>query len=137
MGFYFAIYKKIIWNKIPATDSWRWNEKMETFAEGFVLIKDSKIIEIGSMKKYNEDYKKLDAIEVIDAKEKIVIPGFVNAHNHFAMTLFRGIADDLPLKEWLSNYIWPLEANLLAEDCYIGTMLALLLGGIAFRLLTI
>ena len=100
------------------------NEEMKTFTKGFVLIKDSKIADIGSMKKYDEEYQKLDAKEVINAREKIVIPGFVNAHNHFAMTLFRGIADDLPLNEWLSNYIWPLEANLLAEDCYIGTMLA-------------
>ncbi|HHW07996.1 MAG TPA: amidohydrolase [Clostridia bacterium] len=63
---------------------------------------------------------------VIDAAGKVALPGFINAHTHAAMTLFRGFADDLPLMEWLNNRIWPLEAKLTAEDIYWGTKLAIL-----------
>ena len=52
------------------------------------------------------------------------MPGFVNAHTHAAMTLFRGFADDLPLMEWLQGHIWPAEARLQADDVYWGTRLA-------------
>lgn len=44
-----------------------------------------------------------------------LIPGFINAHTHVAMTLFRGIADDLPLMDWLENHIWPLEKKWMNE----------------------
>ncbi len=47
--------------------------------------------------------------------EHAIIPGFINAHTHLAMTLFRGIADDLPLMEWLENHIWPLEKKWVNE----------------------
>lgn len=49
------------------------------------------------------------ADEIIDADSGILMPGLINAHTHAAMVAFRGVADDLPLKEWLENYIWPLE----------------------------
>lgn len=47
--------------------------------------------------------------------EHAIIPGFINAHTHLAMTLFRGIADDLPLMDWLENHIWPLEKSGLTK----------------------
>jgi 5-methylthioadenosine/S-adenosylhomocysteine deaminase len=101
------------------------NEKMDRFSNGFILIKDSKIIDLGTMKKLKtQDYKNLEAKETINAKNHIVFPGMINAHGHFAMTLFRGLADDLPLKKWLEEYIWPIEANLSPDDCFIGTQLA-------------
>ncbi len=56
----------------------------------------------------------------------IMLPGFVNAHTHAAMSLFRNYADDLPLMDWLSNHIWPIEARMVAEDVYWGTRLAAL-----------
>ncbi len=64
--------------------------------------------------------------EVFDAKNMIVLPAFVNSHTHAAMTLLRGYADDLELFDWLSNYIWPLEAKLTEDDVYWGTRLACL-----------
>ncbi|MDI7246693.1 MAG: amidohydrolase [Bacillota bacterium] len=64
------------------------------------------------------------AARVIDASGLIAMPGFVNAHTHAAMTLFRGFADDMPLMEWLSQKIWPAEAHLAADDVYWGSMLA-------------
>jgi len=101
------------------------NDKMESFRQGYIIIKDSNIIDIGSMDKFHTNYNnKIDVKEEIDAKGDLVFPGFVNAHGHFAMTLFRGIADDLPLMKWLKEYIWPIEAKLQKQDCYVGTQLA-------------
>ncbi len=65
-----------------------------------------------------------DGDEVLDGAGTAIVAGFVNAHTHAAMTLFRGYADDLPLMEWLEHYIWPVEARLDAEDVYWGARLA-------------
>ncbi|WP_456327361.1 amidohydrolase [Archaeoglobus sp.] len=62
----------------------------------------------------------------IDAKEKIVIPGLFNAHTHLAMTLFRGYAEDLPLKDWLEKKIWKVEKLLEPRDVYWGSLLGIL-----------
>jgi 5-methylthioadenosine/S-adenosylhomocysteine deaminase len=62
----------------------------------------------------------------IDGRGKAVIPGLVNAHTHAAMTLLRGIGDDMPLMPWLREKIWPNEARLTYEDIYWGARLACL-----------
>jgi 5-methylthioadenosine/S-adenosylhomocysteine deaminase len=65
------------------------------------------------------------ARKVIDAGNQLVMPGLVNAHTHGAMTLFRGLADDLPLKIWLEQYIFPAEGRFVTpESVYWGTLLA-------------
>ncbi len=62
---------------------------------------------------------------VIDATGHLVIPGLVNTHGHAAMSLLRGLADDLPLLTWLEDYIFPAEAALVAPDyVYWGTLLS-------------
>ncbi len=64
-------------------------------------------------------------VRVIDATGQLVIPGLVNAHGHAAMSLLRGLADDLPLLTWLEDYIFPAEAALVAPDfVYWGTLLS-------------
>lgn len=63
---------------------------------------------------------------IIDAKGKVVLPGLINAHTHLSMTLLRGIADDMPLMEWLETKIWPIEKNLRKVDCYHGALLGCL-----------
>ncbi len=74
------------------------------------------------------------AAEHVTLDEHILIPGLVNLHTHAAMTLLRGIADDLPLMEWLQKHIWPAEAeHISAKFVYDGTRLAcaeMLKGGI-------
>ncbi len=69
-----------------------------------------------------------------DLPAHALIPGLVNAHTHAAMTLMRGVADDLPLKTWLEGHIWPLEARFVAPDfVYDGTLLGaaeMLRGGV-------
>jgi 5-methylthioadenosine/S-adenosylhomocysteine deaminase len=66
------------------------------------------------------------ADKVIDGRSKAVIPSFMNSHTHAAMTLLRGYADDLPLMEWLTKKIWPLEAKMTEDDIYWGAKLACL-----------
>ena len=62
---------------------------------------------------------------VIDATGHLVIPGLVNTHGHAAMSLLRGLADDLPLLTWLNDYVFPAEAALVAPDfVYWGTLLS-------------
>ena len=65
------------------------------------------------------------AQKTIDGAGKMLIPGLVNAHTHAAMTIFRNCADDLLFNDWLFGRIFPLEAKLEPEDCYWGTMLAI------------
>lgn len=60
--------------------------------------------------------KKYPAREIIDAGYSLVLPGLINTHTHAAMTGLRGIADDLPLSEWLEKYIWPAEARLIRPE---------------------
>ncbi|MCF8069077.1 MAG: amidohydrolase [Desulfobacterales bacterium] len=62
--------------------------------------------------------------KTIDAGGGIIMPGLINTHTHAAMTCFRGLADDLPLAEWLNNYIFPAEAKLNRDMVFKGTMLA-------------
>jgi 5-methylthioadenosine/S-adenosylhomocysteine deaminase len=61
----------------------------------------------------------------IDGQGKLAIPGFINAHTHLGMVLFRGLADDVPLQVWLEEYVWPLERLLLPEDIYWCTLLGI------------
>lgn len=62
----------------------------------------------------------------IDVAENLVMPGFVNAHTHSAMTFLRSFADDLPLQEWLQQQVFPMEARLTGEDIYDLSQLAIL-----------
>jgi 5-methylthioadenosine/S-adenosylhomocysteine deaminase len=65
-----------------------------------------------------------DAETRIDGSGHLLMPGLVNTHTHAAMTLMRGYADDMPLRDWLEGKIWPLEAHLTGEDVFWGTKLA-------------
>lgn len=84
-----------------------------------VAISEGRIVEIG-------EKIKGEANVVIDASKKIVMPGLINTHTHLAMTLFRGIADDVPLMKWLQEVIWPIESKLEAKHVYAGSLLGCL-----------
>ena len=74
----------------------------------------------------SEAAKKFTADKVEQLDNHIVMPGLVNSHGHAAMTLLRGYADDLPLKPWLEDHIWPAEAQFLSEEFVAdGTQLAI------------
>ena len=66
----------------------------------------------------------ITAQKELDAEGGLILPGLINSHTHAAMTLFRGLADDLPLMEWLNNYIFPAESKMDADFVRVGTLLA-------------
>src|ERR1700722_16702618 len=69
----------------------------------------------------------IEAKHYVDLQDHILMPGLVNAHTHSPMTLFRGLADDLALMDWLNNHIWPAEKHWLGEEFVKdGTELAIL-----------
>ncbi len=88
------------------------------FERGFIGISNGTIAYLGS------ESPLLPADRRIDAQGGIIMPGLINAHTHAAMTLFRGLADDLPLMHWLNDYIFPVEKQMDAEFVHTGTMLA-------------
>jgi 5-methylthioadenosine/S-adenosylhomocysteine deaminase len=88
-----------------------------------VLIKKDSILDITT----SDHHPHPEKTEVIDAGNCIIMPGLVNAHSHAAMTIFRGYADDLPLKTWLQERIFPAEAlHLNPENVYWGSLLGCL-----------
>ncbi len=86
---------------------------------GWVAVEGDRIARVGG-----SDQAAPGAAEVIDARGGLVLPGLVNGHTHAAMTLFRGLADDLPLMDWLNHYIFPVESRMDADFVYSGTLLA-------------
>lgn len=97
------------------------NSMEQKLDPGFVAIKDDSITRVGSMS--NLEPSDIPQ-KTIDARGGIVMPGLVNAHTHAAMTCFRGMADDLPLMNWLNDHIFPAEARLDHEKVYSGALLA-------------
>jgi 5-methylthioadenosine/S-adenosylhomocysteine deaminase len=94
----------------------------QPLASGFVAVQDGVIRAVGQARQPAE----LPAArEVLDAGGNLVMPGLVNTHCHAPMVWFRGLADDLPLQEWLTQKIFPVEGGWLNEDrIYWGTLLA-------------
>lgn len=82
-----------------------------------VLIADGRFRKIGAPADTQAD-------TVLDAEGMALLPPFYNTHTHAAMSLMRGYADDMPLHEWLQDYIWPFEDKLTAADIRRGSRLA-------------
>jgi len=91
-------------------------------SESSIIIDNDSIIDIGSSSLVRTRY---NPAKIIDASGKLVMPGLINSHTHAAMTIFRGIADDIPLKEWLYEKIFPLEGQYISsKSVAAGTSLA-------------
>jgi 5-methylthioadenosine/S-adenosylhomocysteine deaminase len=89
--------------------------------DGAVAVKDGRILAVGTRTQINARYS---ARERLNRPDAILAPGLINTHTHAAMSLFRGIADDLRLQDWLEKYIFPAEAkNVSAEFVRWGTRL--------------
>lgn len=89
---------------------------------GGVAIRSDKIVDIGDTDEITSTYQ---APIVLDATKKLLLPGLINSHTHSPMTIFRGYADDMPLKKWLYDYIFPAEAAFITpETVQLGTKLA-------------
>lgn len=87
-----------------------------------LIIQDDLIVDILPLQAAN---KKYTATELIELNDHVIVPGFINAHTHSAMSLLKGLADDLPLDEWLNQHIWPAESA-IADQLFVkeGTELA-------------
>ncbi len=96
---------------------------VDMVSENEKVAKKDILINGNVIEKIETDTKE-QARKVIDANECAVMPGFVNCHNHAAMTIFRGYSDDISLMDWLQNKIWPVEDILTDEDIYYSSLLA-------------
>ncbi|MBE9591961.1 MAG: amidohydrolase, partial [Proteobacteria bacterium] len=88
-------------------------------SDGMLAISGSTISYIGKNEK-----GPIKANKELDIQGGLMLPGLINSHTHAAMSLFRGLADDLPLMEWLHNYIFPVEGKMDADFVRVGTLLA-------------
>ncbi len=83
-----------------------------TYEKHALVIHDGKIIDLLPSQQAKQKYQ-ADSIEKLP--QHALIPGLINSHTHASMSLMRGIADDLPLMDWLHNHIWPLEQKWMSE----------------------
>ncbi len=94
-----------------------------TFDHHSVVVDKGTIVDVLPTRDADRAYS---ARTVEELDRQVLIPGFVNAHTHAAMTLFRGFADDMPLQKWLSEYIWPAEERWVSREFVrAGTELAI------------
>lgn len=89
------------------------NDRMDLIRDGAIAVKNTKIVDVdiseNILKKYSSE-------KIIEGKNRAVLPGLINTHTHAAMVYFRGLADDMPLKDWLENHIWPAENKWLSHE---------------------
>jgi 5-methylthioadenosine/S-adenosylhomocysteine deaminase len=91
--------------------------------DGSIVVRNGRIVAVDKRASIDAKYV---ARETINAHGKVIVPGLINGHTHIPMTLFRGLADDLDLQEWLTKYIFPAEAkNVTEEFVRVGTRLGL------------
>ncbi|HFQ89841.1 MAG TPA: S-adenosylhomocysteine deaminase, partial [Desulfobulbus sp.] len=90
--------------------------------EGGLAIRGDAIVEVGPAAALAARYA---GATRIDRPQGLIMPGLVNVHTHAAMACFRGLADDLPLMQWLQDHIFPAEARLTGDMVYHSTRLSL------------
>src|SRR5215471_19237154 len=100
------------------------NASHQVISPGAVAINGNVIADVGSPDAIAAKYR---AAQTITATEQIILPGLINTHTHAPMVMYRGLADDLALMDWLNKYIFPAEAKTVSpETVRIGTRLAAL-----------
>jgi 5-methylthioadenosine/S-adenosylhomocysteine deaminase len=98
------------------------NRGFDILETGFICVSDGRIERIET---HRPDRPLPDAQQTIDAQGGIIMPGLVNTHGHAPMTLFRGLADDVPLMTWLNDYMFVAEARWISpETAYTATLLS-------------
>ncbi len=83
-----------------------------TYQDHSLVINDGRIVDLLPTELAKQKYQ---ATNTANLDQHALMPGLINSHTHAAMTLMRGIADDLPLMDWLQNHIWPLEQQWMSE----------------------
>jgi 5-methylthioadenosine/S-adenosylhomocysteine deaminase len=128
----------LVWPLAAEPADWIWSARYvvtmdagrRVIENGAVAVRGDRIVGVGTL---SEIETKFQARQRIKTPEALIAPGLINTHTHAAMSLFRGIANDLRLQDWLEKYIFPAEAkNVNAEFVRWGTRLACLemaLGG--------
>lgn len=96
------------------------NKEREVLFDGALAIRDNKIIAVGNTEDILKEYS--NARKTIDAKGKVIFPGFINTHNHLFQTLLKGLGDDMVLKDWLSTMTFPAAKYITREDTYMAAM---------------
>jgi 5-methylthioadenosine/S-adenosylhomocysteine deaminase len=100
------------------------NARRDLIDDGAVAIRGQRIVGVG---KRADIEKQFQARQHINRPDAILMPGLINTHTHAAMSLFRGIADDMVVQDWLNKFIFPAEAkNVTADFVLWGTRLACL-----------
>src|SRR5262245_50421499 len=99
------------------------DERRTILQDGAMALRGNSILAIGPREQIAADHS---AATVIDASGCLVIPGLIDGHTHIPMTLFRGLADDLPLHTWLEQHVWPAEHQFLnPENVRCGSRLGI------------
>lgn len=88
------------------------DQEKRVFDDGYIDIENGTIVAVGPMTALPDALRK----DARDMNGAIIMPGLINTHTHISMVLFRGLADDLPLKQWLEQYIWPMESAMVNEE---------------------
>ncbi|OYD09666.1 amidohydrolase [Paludifilum halophilum] len=96
-------------------------DEMAPLENASMIVEEDTITFIGQTPPAGEEFD-----EVVDMKGRLILPGWVNTHNHSAMTLLRGYADDLPLQTWLEEKMWPIEGRFGPHQVRWGSSLAVL-----------
>ena len=99
------------------------DQARQVISDGGIAVSQGRILAIGSRADIERQYT---SRQRVDATGKVITPGLINGHTHVPMVLFRGLADDLDLQEWLTKYIFPAEAkNVTEEFVRVGARLGL------------
>ena len=86
---------------------------LSVITDGAVAVTADTISDAGTFQDISSKYS---SDNIIDGKSKVIFPGLINTHTHAAMVYFRGLADDLPLQDWLEKHIWPAEGKWMSAE---------------------
>ncbi|WP_427923129.1 amidohydrolase [Streptomyces sp. cg40] len=95
-------------------------ERIAFREDAAIVVRDGLVASVTSA----ADVAGLAALERIDARGQIALPGLINCHTHAPMVALRGLAEDLPTEEWFNDVVWPVESNLTEKDVELGARLA-------------
>ncbi|HBB88856.1 MAG TPA: amidohydrolase [Blastocatellia bacterium] len=99
------------------------DQQRRVIPDAGIAVAGGRIVAVGTRREIAAQYS---AAQTVEAQGKLIVPGLINGHTHIPMTLFRGLADDLDLQDWLTKYIFPAEAKNVSEEFVrVGTRLGL------------
>jgi 5-methylthioadenosine/S-adenosylhomocysteine deaminase len=96
------------------------NDTREVIEDGAVAISGNEIVGVGPHERLRGAFA---PVETRHLARRLLMPGLINSHTHAGMTYFRGAADDLPLMQWLTDHIWPIERAVTTEIIHFGALL--------------